>query len=47
MIRINDKKIESLFDDILRNSRFSSVEEYLRERLKVDVIASKKSRLNL
>lgn len=47
MIRINDKKIESLFDDILRKSRFSSVEEYLRERLKVDVLASKKSRLNL
>ena len=47
MIKINNQKLEKQIKEILQNSRFASVEEYLLARIKVDLADAKKSALRL
>jgi hypothetical protein len=47
MIKINNQKLEKQIKEILQNSSFASVEEYLMARIKVDLQAVRKSSLKV
>ena len=44
MIKINNQKLEKQIKEILQNSKFGSVEEYLSARIYLDYIAIRNKR---